>query len=152
MFSKFSQKSLGSFLEVSRKSIRCLLEVSLWESLGRLLGVSWESCGSLSWIVSQQSLSSLSEVTWQYLNSLSALSFTSLALSFLIHFIILRAYFIKPAEHKIPCLVFLEIRFIEILRKTCFKEKNAKPSEIIVDKDDLCRVKAMERYNLNLYP
>ena len=50
------------------------------------------------------SLSGVSEVTWQYLNSL-ALSHTFLALSFLIHIIKLRAYFIKPAEHKILCLV-----------------------------------------------
>ena len=50
------------------------------------------------------SLSGVSEVTWQYLNSLT-LSHTFLALSFLIHIIKLRAYFIKPAEHKILCLV-----------------------------------------------
>ena len=36
-------------------------------------------------------------------------SLMSLALSFLIHLIILRAYFIKPAEHKILCLVLGQV-------------------------------------------
>ena len=77
-----------------------LLMVVSWESLGCPLGVSWVSLGCLLGVC-------LLGVSWESLSSLSAVSLTSLALSFLIHFIIHRAYFIKPAELKILRLVVI---------------------------------------------
>ena len=58
-----------------------------------------QSLSSLS-AVSQQSLSNLLEVSQRSFSSLLALSLKSHALSLLIHFIILRAYFISLSKQR----------------------------------------------------
>ena len=97
ILSAFSQKSLRNLSEVSQQSLRSISAVSQ-QSLRILSAVSQMSFSSLL-TVSQQSLDSFLAVFWLSLSSLIALSPRSLAISFLIHLNIPRAYFIKPAEH-----------------------------------------------------
>ena len=85
------------------------------QSLSPLLAVFWLSFGCLL-AVFQFSLSSV-----------LALSFKSLVLSFLIHFINLRAYFIKPAEHKILCLVNVVVHTLTLSETQMFWTKLTSP-------------------------
>ena len=115
LYSIFTQSSLNlhsiftQSVKVFHQSFS-LLAVTL-QSLCSLFAVSLQSLCSLFTVFLQSFCSLLADSRLSFAfscPSFLALSLKSLALSLLIHFIILRAYFIKPLGQKISRLVYLD--------------------------------------------